>query len=416
MYDAIVIGARCAGAPTAMLLARKGHKVLLLDKSTFPSEIAHGHFIHRQGPKLLARWGLLDKIIESNCPPVLTQTTDYGDFALIGRKLAADGVAFGYAPRRSLLDKILIDAAIDAGSEFREGFVVEDFLTEDNWFVGVRGRSSQNAIGSVVTERAQIIIGADGRNSHLARAVRAPLYQSTPALTCWYFSYWSGVPNDGLEIYMRQRRVIFAFPTNNYLFSIFIGWPIDEFHQVRSDIAGSFMQALELAPALAQRVRAGRREERFYGMADVPSFFRKPYGPGWALVGDAGCHKDPFMALGICDAFRDAELLANAVDEGLSGKRYIGEAMADYEKRRNRASASDYERNIDFARFKPFPLETYQLRAALRGNQEDTNRFVMATEGMIPRDEFFSPQNLRRILAAPAGYDVQTRFSSCDTL
>ena len=105
MYDAIVIGARCAGAPTAMLLARKGHKVLLLDRSTFPSEIAHGHFIHRQGPKLLARWRILDKIIESNCPPVLTQTTDYGDFALIGRKLAADGVAFGYAPRRSLLDK-----------------------------------------------------------------------------------------------------------------------------------------------------------------------------------------------------------------------------------------------------------------------------------------------------------------------
>ena len=105
------------------------------------------------------------------------------------------------------------------------------------------------------------------------------------------------------------------------------------------------------------------------------------------------------MALGICDAFRDAELLANAVDEGLSGKRYIGEAMADYEKRRNRASASDYERNIDFARFKPLPPETYQLRAALRGNQEDTNRFIMATEGMIPREEFFNPQNLQRIFA-----------------
>jgi hypothetical protein len=121
------------------------------------------------------------------------------------------------------------------------------------------------------------------------------------------------------------------------------------------------------------------------------------------------------MALGICDAFRDAELLANAVDEGLSGKRYIGEAMADYEKRRNGASATDYERNIDFARFKPLPPETYQLRAALRGNQEDTNRFIMATEGMIPRDEFFNPQNLRRIMAA-AGSDIQTGFSSRGTL
>jgi 2-polyprenyl-6-methoxyphenol hydroxylase-like FAD-dependent oxidoreductase len=99
MYDAIVIGARCAGAPVAMLLARKGYKVLLLDRSRFPSEIAHGHFIHRQGPKLLARWGLLHKIVESNCPPVLTQTTDYGDFALIGRSLVMEEVAFGYGPR-----------------------------------------------------------------------------------------------------------------------------------------------------------------------------------------------------------------------------------------------------------------------------------------------------------------------------
>jgi flavin-dependent dehydrogenase len=396
MYDVIVIGARCAGAPVAMLLARKGYKVLLVDRSTFPSEIAHGHFIHRQGPKLLARWRLLDKIVESNCPPVLTQTTDYGDFPLIGRTLMMEGVAFGYAPRRSVLDNILIDAAIDAGAELREGFCVEDFLSEDDRLMGVRGKSNRG--GSVVTERALITIGADGRRSHLARAVRAQLYQSSPTLTCWYFSYWSGVPNDGLEIYLRQRRVIFAFPTNHNMFSIFIGWPIEEFYRVRLDIAGNFMRVLELVPRLAERVRIGRREERFYGTGDVPNFFRKPYGPGWALVGDAGCHKDPFTALGICDAFRDAELLANAVDEGLSGKRLIEETMADYEKRRNEASAIDYQRNIDFARFKPLPPETYQLRAALRGNQKDTNRFIMATEGIIPQEEFFNPENLSRIM------------------
>jgi flavin-dependent dehydrogenase len=263
--------------------------------------------------------------------------------------------------------------------------------------VGIRGRSIPGS--HVVTERARIIIGADGRKSRLARAVRAPVYQSTPALTCWYFSYWSGVPNDGLEIYLSQRRVIFAFPTNDHLFAIFIAWPIKEFHQVRSDIAGSFMRALELVPPLAERVRAGKREERFFGMADVPNFFRKPHGPGWALVGDAGCHKDPYMALGICDAFRDAEILANAVDEGLSDKRPIEESMADYEKRRNEASATEYQCNIDFAHFKPVEPETYQFRAALRGNQEDINRFMMATEGMIPREEFFNSENMQRILA-----------------
>ena len=170
------------------------------------------------------------------------------------------------------------------------------------------------------------------------------------------------------------------------------------------------MRVLELVPPLAERVRIGSREERFCGTGDVPNFFRKPYGPGRASVGDAGCHKDPFTALGICDAFRDAKLLANAVDEGLSGKRLIEETMAEYEKRRNEASAIDYRRNIDFARFKPLPPETYQLRAALRGNQEDTNRFMMATEGMISREEFFNPQNMRRIMVA-AGSTVQARFA-----
>ena len=204
MYDAIVIGARCAGAPVAMLLARKGYKVLLLDRSRFPSEIAHGHFIHRQGPKLLARWRLLNKVVESNCPPVLTQTTDYGDFALIGRTLVSEGVAFGYGPRRSVLDKILIDGATDARAELREGFSAEDFLFENNRLVGIRGRSKPG--GHVVTEKAHITIGADGRRSLLARTVRAPVYQSTPSLTCWYFSYWSGVPNDGLETVRKSAR------------------------------------------------------------------------------------------------------------------------------------------------------------------------------------------------------------------
>jgi 2-polyprenyl-6-methoxyphenol hydroxylase-like FAD-dependent oxidoreductase len=123
-----------------------------------------------------------------------------------------------------------------------------------------------------VTEQAHITIGADGRNSRLAHAVRAPVYETAAAVTCRYFSYWSGVPREGLEVYVTQRRVIFAFPMNNHLFSIFIGWPIEEFHKVRSNIESSFMQVLGLVPPLAERVRTGRREECFYGTADLPNF------------------------------------------------------------------------------------------------------------------------------------------------
>ena len=155
-------------------------------------------------------------------------------------------VAFGYGPRRSVLDKILVDAAIDAGSELREGFFAEDFLAEDNRLVGIRGRS--NPGGHVMTEKAQITIGADGRKSHLARTVRAPMYQSTSALTCWYFSYWSGVPNDGLEIYRRQRRVIFAFPTNNDLFSIEPLWPSGNRVRVRHHFLDTLDKDLDRIP------------------------------------------------------------------------------------------------------------------------------------------------------------------------
>src|SRR5262249_22480011 len=162
-----------------------------------------------------------------------------------------------------------------------------------------------------------------------------------------------------------------------------IGFPIAEFQQIRANIEASFMEALDLEPDLAARIRAGKREERFYGTADVPNFCRKPYGPGWALVGDAGLHKDPYLALGVCDAVRDAELLADAVDEVLSGKRPLQDALAGYEQRRNEATMPDYRLNIELAQFKPMPPEIYQARAAVRGDPEDTNRLIMARQGMI---------------------------------
>ncbi len=398
MYDAIVVGARCAGAPTALLLARKGYKVLLADRATFPSEIPHGHFIHRHGPQRLHRWGLLDRIVATGCPPVTAMTSDLGDGPLVGRDLAVDGVALGYGPRRAALDKVLVDAAVEAGAELREGFAVEDFATDGERITGIRGRDRRG--GAPVTEHATVIVGADGRNSRLARAVRAPLYEAAPAVTCWYFSYWSGVPDHGLEVYVRQERVIFAFPTSDGLFGLFVAWPSAELPAVRGDIAGQFLAVVDQVPELAERVRGGRREERFYGAADVPNFLRKPYGPGWALVGDAGCHKDPFLALGVCDAFRDAELLADAIDAGLSGRRALDAALADYERRRNEATMPDYRQNLHAAQFGPPPPEVTQLRAALRGNQEAINRFIMANEGMIPREAFFNPESLQRVMAA----------------
>ena len=395
MYDAIVVGARCAGAVTAMLLARQGHRVLLLERGVIPSDVHRGHFIHRHGPKRLADWGLLEKVVGTNCPPLTTHLTDFGDFPLIGRDIRVGNVAWGYAPRRRQLDQVLVEAAIEAGAEFRPNFLVENCLWNDDRVAGIRGRDLRSRTSCA--ERALITIGADGIHSTLARAVGAPSYEETPALTCWYFSYWSGVPTEGFEWYLRKNRVIFAFLTNDNLFAIFIGWPIDEFSLVKVDIEGQFMRVVDLIPEFAERVRSGRREERFYGAADLPNFLRRPFGPGWALVGDAGCHKDPVMAHGICDAFRDADFLSTAIHEGLAGQGPVHDALMSYERRRNEATIEEYRENIAAARFTPVSPELFPLRLALRGNQENTNRFIMALEGMIPREEFFNPENLERI-------------------
>ena len=397
MFDAIVVGGRCAGAATALLLARRGFKVLVVDKTRFPAEIPHGHFIHRQGPRLLQQWGLLDSIVDSGCPAVTKMMVDLGDFPLTGTNLVHDGVALGYAPRRRVLDSILIEAAISAGAEFRDGFSVDDYLSDGTAVTGISGHSYDS--GARVIELARITVGADGRNSSLARAVGAAVYEQMPPLACYYFSYWSGAPADGLEIYLRGRNLIFVFPTNDKLTAVFIGWEVSEFARIRRNIAANFMDALERVPDLAQRIRFGKQEERFYGTADLPNFFRKPYGPVLALVGDAGCHKDPCMALGICDAFHDAELLACAIDEGLSGRQPLPVALGGYEEQRNAASMRLYHENAYQAQFKPVPEDLLAIRAAIREDQEKTNRFYLARQGMIPPQEFFNPENLRRLMA-----------------
>lgn len=396
MYDAIVVGARCGGAPTAMLLARKGYKVLLLDSAKFPSDIPHGHFIHRHGPRLLKKWGLLDRIVASGCPATSSLSMEIGGLTLVGRDLTIDGVAMGYGPRRKVLDSLLIEAAVDAGADFRPGVLVEGYLVEDDAIVGIRGRNRDSA--TPLMERATITIGADGRNSALARFVKSEMYYAAPTAAVWSFSYWSGVRTESLEGYMRERSAIFAFPTHDDLVAVFVGTPIDELAQVRADTDGARMRVLDAVPSIGERLRAGRREERWYGAADLPQFYRKPYGKGWALIGDAGCHKDPFLALGICDALRDIDFLADGLDEGFSGRRPIEQALGDFERRRNDASREDFAENLRFARFEPIPAELLALRAAIRGNQDAINRMYMAREGMIPREAFFNQENMQKFI------------------
>jgi flavin-dependent dehydrogenase len=382
-----------------MLLARKGYRVLLVDRATFPSDSMRLHYIHQSGVARLKRWGLLDRLIATNCPPIRQRIIDYDDFPLAGGVTPLDGVADAYAPRRFVLDALLVEAATESGAELRERFSVDALEWDDGRVVGIRGRS---AGGAPVSERARIVVGADGMHSTVARMVGAATYREGPPLACYYASYWSGVPTLGLEIYWRDERMIFVFPTNDDRTSVAVGWPRGMFHQVRADVEGQVEAALELVPELASRVRAGRREEPFIGTADLPSFFRTPHGPGWALVGDAGYHKDPYLAQGISDAFRDADLLSDAIDGGLSGRLPLDAALGEYERRRNDEVLPIYELNCRLATLEPLSTQQLGLRAALRGNREATEQFFGVNAGTVPYHQFFAPDNIARIMSQAA--------------
>jgi flavin-dependent dehydrogenase len=382
MYDAIIVGARAAGSPTAMLLARKGHRVLLVDRATFPSDTLSTHYIHQPGVARLRRWGLLDRLIATGCPPSRSLVFDVGPFALSGSPLPSDGVAEAYAPRRTVLDAMLVEAAAEAGAEVQTGFSVDELVFDDGVVVGIRS-------GDIV-ERARVVIGADGRHSLVARTVQAPEYDARPGLACSYYTSWSGVEDGDVELYPREGRMVMGgAQTNDGLRIVIVFWPRDEFHAVRADVEGSFHEALALAPPLAERLGGGERADRFYGVGDLPFYYRKPYGAGWALVGDAGYHKDPITAQGITDAFRDAELLAEALDAGFTGTQPLDEALAGYERIRNEETRPLYELTYGFASLAPPPPEQQALFASLRGDQEQTNRFLSTVVGTVPIPEFF---------------------------
>jgi flavin-dependent dehydrogenase len=343
MYDAIVVGARCAGSPTAMLLARAGRRVLLLDKSTFPSDKLSTHYIQPSGVKLLEGWALLDAVRATNAPAI-TRFAVYGAGDTLLMAPPMEGPA--YCPRRYLLDKILVDAAVAAGAELREGFRVDEVTVDGERVTGIAGHGRD---GATVRESARYVIGAEGHHSLVAETVQAPKYREREALTGGYYSYFSGVPMEGAEIYISDRGGVLAFPTNDGRVCIAAGRAKSEFHAYRADIETTFFSILESSPKFAARVRAGKREERWMGTADVPNFFRKPWGPGWALVGDAGYMKDPTLGFGIADAFRDAGLLARALDAVYSGRAQPDEALAEYQALRDADASPIYELTLQMA-------------------------------------------------------------------
>ncbi|HJR45025.1 MAG TPA: NAD(P)/FAD-dependent oxidoreductase [Actinomycetota bacterium] len=353
MYDVVIVGGRCAGAPLGMLLAQAGHSVLIVDRATFPSDTLSTHFIQLPGMARLARWGLMDALFETNCPPITAAYFDAGGSELeveIPMHQPVHGLA---CPRRTVLDKMLVDAAVTAGAELAEGVLVDSLVRDAERVVGISGHTTDGSFEA----RGRIVVGADGRHSLVAREAEAPYIEYEEPISGGWYSYFRGTGLTTTDVFFHDELVSVMFPTNDELACVAIAWPKSQFAEKRRDIEGSFNGALMRFGERGRRILDAEREERFAGAADLSNFIRKAHGPGWALAGDARYHKDPVPADGISDAFRDAEFLSDAISAFLTDEKEEGAALRDYETRTGVFSQSHLEPALRCAGFGLSPQE-----------------------------------------------------------
>ncbi|WP_117213050.1 NAD(P)/FAD-dependent oxidoreductase [Allorhizocola rhizosphaerae] len=390
MYDVIVVGARVAGASTALLFARNGYRVLLVDRAHFPSDKLSTLYIHQPGVARLAQWGVLDAVKATGCPALDRAIYEVADIRLDGCSIAVFGERAAWAPRRYLLDKILIDAAVAAGVEFREGCSVAGPIFDGDRVAGVEFRS---AYGGSTRERATLTVGADGMRSPIAKGVGAGYIHQDPLHTCTYYTYWTGVPAH-FELYEAPDRWIGVVPTNDDTTLITGYWPQDMFDRVRADPLAHYLENIRTtAPQLHERITAGggQRVERLYGTGDQQNFFRQASGPGWALVGDAAHHKDSITAKGINDALFQAELLTQTVGRSLHDPAELAERLARYAMRMRDELIEGYRNTLGIARLEITP-ERLQLLRAISTSPRLVKRYFSTVSNAISVEELYDDE------------------------
>lgn len=336
-YDVVVVGARCAGAATAFLLARAGAKVLVVDRQARGSDTMSTHALMRAGVFQLQQWGLLPKIVAQGTPKIASTTFHYGAECVRVAIKPECGVEHLYAPRRTVLDTILVDAAEAAGADVRHGVVVPGLQFDSSGrVVGVWLNTGEDRPLGI---RADLVVGADGRQSLVAKLVAAETYLESRSASACAYGYLEGLPDDGLHWYFERGAAAGTIPTNEKLHCVFVGVPQDQFASTfRGDVARGFDNVLgQCDRDLKRAVKDARIVGALRGFSGAKGFLRQPHGPGWALVGDAGYFKDPLTAHGMTDALRDAELLARAV---LAGGEH---AMSAYHRERDVLSLPLFE-------------------------------------------------------------------------
>jgi 2-polyprenyl-6-methoxyphenol hydroxylase-like FAD-dependent oxidoreductase len=379
-YDAIVVGARVAGASTAMLLARAGARVALVDRSRHGSDTLSTHGLMRAGVLQLARWGLLDEVVAEGTPAIRRTLFHYADEETVQVSIRpSPGVDALYAPRRHLLDRILVDAAAAAGVDVVHGVTVTGVLAEHGRVGGVTLTTGDHRRLDL---RARLVVGADGIRSTVASSVGARVVRRGTAGGAVTYRYFDGLPTDGYEWAYGDGAAAGLIPTNEDLTCVFVATDPRRMRELRRDGADlAFRTLLGLAaPGQCDRVEAATATGRIHGWGGLPGFVREAVGPGWALVGDAGYFRDPITTHGMTDAMRDAELLAAAVLAGWGGSVAESEALEGYQLRRDALSANLFDASDRIA---AYDWDLSEIRQMLRRVSSAMTDEVELLQGLI---------------------------------
>jgi menaquinone-9 beta-reductase len=311
-FDVVVVGARCAGSPLALMLARRGLSVCVVDRAKFPSETPSTHVIQPCGVRLLGQLGVLDAVLAAGAVPLDRITMVIDDAVRIEAMLdEADYLLSSLCVRRVTLDALLVDAAAAAGVEVRSGLRVTGLITEDGRVTGV-----DTAAGPI---HGRLVVGADGRHSTVASLVGAREYHVAPAGKMFAWAYFEDVHDrEGhARIGRRGARGFLAGPTDGDLYMAAIGIDVADQAEFHTDRDANFTAGIRAWPELADVLAGGRRVGPIRVLTNWHGYFREAAGPGWVLVGDAGHFKDPTPGQGIGDAFRQADRLAPFIQDGL---------------------------------------------------------------------------------------------------
>lgn len=404
MYDIIVVGARCAGSPAAMLLAKKGYKVLLLDRSSFPSDKPLStHYLLPNAIAALKRFGLLEKLQQSNCPPLKETLVDWGSGRFCSQHPPVEGLSEGYCPRRYILDQILLEGALEAGVEFREHSTLTDLVFENGKVVGIKYQHKNQS--AIFEERASIVIGADGLFSQVAQKVQAKKYNEVPTQSAVCFSYWENVEIEApISIYLRPDRILAMGRTNDQLTVIQDYLPVEQFKEFKKDLGANYLKDFQrYTPELYERISKGKRVEKWLATDNQPNFFRTPLGPGWALVGDASLHHDSNNPSGISYAFINTEKMVATIDKVLSENQTYESALQEYEAWRLQRWGAHYGFLTQNAEPRVPDEKMRQLLGIMSQDPQVAYEFLGFFNGNEGSDYFLTEENLRKIFLKYAG-------------